>query len=122
MFVIPKNEYNNRIIIPYYKLGDKWNQFDARSLDENAILRYKNLKNVEKKIKLKANEKKKYVTQKKKVENEIKELDLKKTKLRGSIRLVDKKILKNMKKESVFTEEIRMSEIKLKDLGRYLNE
>lgn len=37
------NEYGNRIIIPYYKYGGKWVQFDARSLDPNPFLRYKNL-------------------------------------------------------------------------------
>lgn len=45
---MPKgNEYSNRIIIPYYKFGGKWNQFDARSLDPKAFVRYMNLKDSE---------------------------------------------------------------------------
>lgn len=42
------NEYKNRLIIPYYHFGGKWSQFDARSLEENPVIRYKNIKNVEK--------------------------------------------------------------------------
>ena len=40
------NEYKNRLIIPYYRFGGKWSQFDARALDPKATIRYKNLKNV----------------------------------------------------------------------------
>lgn len=40
------NEYKNRIIIPYYRFGGKWSQFDARAIDPKAFIRYKNLKNV----------------------------------------------------------------------------
>ena len=38
------NEYKNRVIIPYYRFGGKWSQFDARSLDPKAFVRYMNLK------------------------------------------------------------------------------
>ena len=42
-FGIPTgNEYGNRLIIPYYRFGGSWIQFDARSLDPNAKLRYRN--------------------------------------------------------------------------------
>ena len=41
------NEYRNRIVMPYYRFGGKWNQFDARSLDPNATVRYRNLKDAE---------------------------------------------------------------------------
>lgn len=44
------NEYRNRLIIPYYKLGGKWSQFDARSLEENPFLRYKNMKDVDREM------------------------------------------------------------------------
>jgi predicted RNA-binding Zn-ribbon protein involved in translation (DUF1610 family) len=40
------NEYKNRIIIPFYRFGGKWTQFDARAIDPNNPLRYLNLKNV----------------------------------------------------------------------------
>jgi hypothetical protein len=43
------NEYGNRLIIPYYRLGGKWSQFDARALD-NSQLRYKNLKGAEREL------------------------------------------------------------------------
>ena len=36
------NEYGNRLIIPYYRFGGTWIQFDARSLDPNNTLRYRN--------------------------------------------------------------------------------
>lgn len=36
------NEYKDRLIIPYYRFGGKWNQFDARALDPNNQLRYRN--------------------------------------------------------------------------------
>lgn len=41
------NEYGGRLIIPYYKYGAAWNQFDARDLRENSYIRYKNLKGVD---------------------------------------------------------------------------
>lgn len=41
------NEYKKRLIIPYYRFGGKWTQFDARALDPMAVIRYKNLKNAE---------------------------------------------------------------------------
>lgn len=41
------NEYKDRIIIPYYRFGGKWSQFDARALNPNALVRYKNLQGVE---------------------------------------------------------------------------
>lgn len=44
------NEYGNRIIIPYYRYGGKWIQFDARSLDEHSLLRYRNLENAEREL------------------------------------------------------------------------
>ena len=44
------NEYGNRIIIPYYRYGEKWKQFDARSLEENTMLRYKNLEGAEREM------------------------------------------------------------------------
>lgn len=40
------NKYNSRIIIPYYKFGGKWNQFDARAIDKNNTLRYLNFSGV----------------------------------------------------------------------------
>lgn len=44
------NEYGNRLIIPYYRYGGSWVQFDARALDENAFLRYRNLENAEREL------------------------------------------------------------------------
>ena len=44
------NEYGDRIIIPYYKYGGKWIQFDARALDPNAYLRYRNLEGAEREM------------------------------------------------------------------------
>ena len=41
------NEYGGRIIMPYYHLGGKWIQFDARALDPDVIPRYRNLQDVE---------------------------------------------------------------------------
>lgn len=38
------NEYGYRLIIPYYKYGGVWDQFDARDLREKSPLRYRNLK------------------------------------------------------------------------------
>lgn len=37
------NEYGNRIIIPYYRYGGKWGQFDARDLNPKSLLKYRNL-------------------------------------------------------------------------------
>lgn len=36
------NEYGNRLIIPYYRFGGKWIQFDARDLSKESKLRYRN--------------------------------------------------------------------------------
>lgn len=36
------NEYRNRIIIPFYRFGGTWGQFDARAIDPNNTLRYLN--------------------------------------------------------------------------------
>lgn len=48
---LPKgNEYNNRLIIPYYRYGGTWVQFDARSLDENSLLKYRNLEGVDREM------------------------------------------------------------------------
>lgn len=48
---LPKgNEYCNRLIIPYYRFGGIWNQFDARSLDPNSLLKYKNLEGVDREM------------------------------------------------------------------------
>jgi len=44
------NEYGNRLIIPYYHLGGKWKQFDARALDKKAFLKYKNLQDVDREL------------------------------------------------------------------------
>lgn len=41
------NEYGYRLIIPYYKFGGVWDQFDARDLREDSSLRYRNLKDAE---------------------------------------------------------------------------
>lgn len=40
------NEYRNRIIIPFYHFGGKWGQFDARAIDPNNPLRYRNFTGV----------------------------------------------------------------------------
>ena len=40
------NEYRNRIIIPFYQFGGKWTQFDARAIDPNHPLRYRNFTGV----------------------------------------------------------------------------
>jgi hypothetical protein len=48
---VPKgNEYANRLIIPYYRFGGKFVQFDARALDDNAFLRYRNLEGAEREL------------------------------------------------------------------------
>ena len=44
------NEYHNRLIIPYYQYGGTWIQFDARSLEPDAFLRYRNLEGVERQL------------------------------------------------------------------------
>lgn len=44
------NEYGNRIIIPYYRYGGTWKQFDARDLSENSWLRYRNLEGAEREM------------------------------------------------------------------------
>ena len=41
-FVCIRGEYWGRIIIPFYKFGGSWNQFDARAIDPNNPLRYYN--------------------------------------------------------------------------------
>lgn len=43
------NEYRNRLIIPYYRFGKKWTQFDARALDDS-FLRYRNLEGVDREL------------------------------------------------------------------------
>ena len=40
------NEYRNRIIIPFYHFGGKWGQFDARAIDQDNPLRYRNFTGV----------------------------------------------------------------------------
>lgn len=40
------NEYRDRIIIPFYRFGGAWNQFDARAIDPNNTLRYRNFEGV----------------------------------------------------------------------------
>lgn len=40
------NEYRNRLIIPFYKFGGAWHQFDARALDPENKLRYRNFTGV----------------------------------------------------------------------------
>lgn len=40
------NEYRNRIIIPFYRFGGSWTQFDARAIDKNNELRYMNFTGV----------------------------------------------------------------------------
>lgn len=37
------NEYGHRLIIPYYRYGGNWIQFDARDLNKKSFLRYRNL-------------------------------------------------------------------------------
>lgn len=41
------NEYGYRLIIPYYKYGGVWSQFDARDLRDKSPLRYRNLQGAE---------------------------------------------------------------------------
>lgn len=38
------NKYKNRLIIPFYKFGGAWHQFDARDLKPDSSLRYMNFK------------------------------------------------------------------------------
>ena len=38
------NKYKNRLIIPFYKFGGAWHQFDARDLNPESSLRYLNFK------------------------------------------------------------------------------
>jgi hypothetical protein len=40
------NEYKNRLVIPFYKFGGSWGQFDARALDPENKLRYLNFAGV----------------------------------------------------------------------------
>ena len=40
------NKYKNRIIIPFYKFGGMWNQFDARAIDPQNPNRYMNFEGV----------------------------------------------------------------------------
>ena len=40
------NEYRHRIIMPYYKFGGLWGQFDARDMDPKSEQRYLNFKGV----------------------------------------------------------------------------
>lgn len=40
------NEFKNRLIIPFYKYGGEWTQFDARTLDPNNEMRYRNFDGV----------------------------------------------------------------------------
>ena len=40
------NEFKNRIVIPFYKYGGSWTQFDARALDPDNPLRYRNFEGV----------------------------------------------------------------------------
>lgn len=44
------NEYGGRMIIPYYRYGGKWIQFDARAMDEGATLRYRNLESADREM------------------------------------------------------------------------
>lgn len=44
------NEYGNRIIIPYYRYGGTWKQFDARDLAEVSWMRYRNLEGAEREM------------------------------------------------------------------------
>jgi len=43
------NEYGDRLIIPYYRLGGKWSQFDARTLVD-AVPKYKNVTGVDREM------------------------------------------------------------------------
>lgn len=40
------NEYKNRIIIPFYRFGGSWTQFDARDINPNSERRYMNFAGV----------------------------------------------------------------------------
>ena len=40
------NEFKNRIVIPFYKYGGSWTQFDARAIDPKNPLRYRNFEGV----------------------------------------------------------------------------
>lgn len=40
------NEFKNRIVIPFYKYGGSWTQFDARAMDPENPLRYRNFEGV----------------------------------------------------------------------------
>ena len=40
------NEFRNRLVIPFYKYGGAWNQFDARALDPKTEPRYRNFEGV----------------------------------------------------------------------------
>ena len=40
------NEFRNRVIIPFYRYGGTWGQFDARALDPENPLRYRNFEGV----------------------------------------------------------------------------
>jgi len=44
------NEYGDRLIIPYYRYGGTWIQFDARALSDSAFLRYRNLEGAERQM------------------------------------------------------------------------
>jgi hypothetical protein len=44
------NEYGNRLIIPYYRYGGDWVQFDARDLNEKSFLRYRNLEGADREL------------------------------------------------------------------------
>lgn len=44
------NEYGNRLIIPYYRYGGNWVQFDARDLNKNSFLRYRNLEGADREL------------------------------------------------------------------------
>jgi hypothetical protein len=34
------NEFRDRIIIPYYRLGGKWRQFEGRAMNDDAVAKY----------------------------------------------------------------------------------
>lgn len=44
------NEYGNRLIIPYYRYGGNWVQFDARDLNPTSFLRYRNLEGADREM------------------------------------------------------------------------
>ena len=44
------NEYKNRLIIPYYRFGGGWMQFDARSFDKDCLMKYRNLEGVDREM------------------------------------------------------------------------